>query len=135
MYKLSVKKDEQRYKEMSKKERVVYDKELEAQKEIGFFSYYFDKDAFTVTADFKKFPEEVAKKLDYAGGLLTFGAANKYYSASGLVEVQGEFYMIENHKYTISGDGVATLKENLLFKNWKKRSNSLDKNLSKIYSE
>jgi hypothetical protein len=108
LYKFSVKKDEQRYKELSKKERVAYDKELDAQKEIGFFSYYFDKDAFTVSADFKKFPEEVAKKLEYAGGLLTFGAANKYYSASGLVEVQGEFYMIENHKYTISGDGIAT---------------------------
>ena len=57
LYKFLPKKDEQRYKELSKKERVVYDKELEAQKEIGFFCYYFDKDAFTVSADFKKLPK------------------------------------------------------------------------------
>jgi hypothetical protein len=108
LYKLDAEKDEAAMKSMSKKEKVKYEKELEAKKEVGFFSYVVDNNTFEVIADTKKFPEDVAQKLDYAGGLLTKGAAHKYYTSSKLVESGGEFYMIENHKYTISGDGVAT---------------------------
>jgi hypothetical protein len=108
LYKQDAQKDEEAMKLMSKKEKAKYEKELTLKKEVGFFSYMVDNVSFEVVSDFKAFPEDVAGKLAYGGGLLTAGAGNKYYTSSGLVEAGGEFYMIENHKYTISGDGVAT---------------------------
>jgi hypothetical protein len=62
----------------------------------------------TVKTQFELFPEEVAQKLSYSQGLVEKGAGNKYYTASELVTLNGDFYLIENHKYTISGDGIAT---------------------------
>ncbi|MDF2437944.1 MAG: hypothetical protein K0Q95_2320 [Bacteroidota bacterium] len=108
LYKSELQKDESAMASMSRKEKAEYEKQRTFNKEVGFFSFMVDNNTMEVTSDFKKFPEEVSKKLDYAGGLLTSGAGNKYYKASQLVEANGDFYIIENHSYTITGDAVAT---------------------------
>lgn len=108
LYKQDAPKDENLMQSMSKKEKAKYEAQLKLNKEVGFFSFLVDNATLEVVSNFKKFPDEVARKLDYAGGLLTAGAGNKFYKASQLVESNGEFYMIENHSYTISGDAVAT---------------------------
>jgi len=79
-------------------------KQLEEKKRAGTFSYLVDNNAGTVTTRFEFFPDDVAQKLAYKQGLVSEGAGNKYYTASQLVEMNGEFYLFENHKYTISGD-------------------------------
>ncbi|MCE3280438.1 MAG: hypothetical protein K0S44_2629 [Bacteroidetes bacterium] len=108
IYKNEIKKDEAAMKGMSNKEKVKYQKELVLKKEIGTFSFLVDNNTFEVVTEFQKFPDDVAAKLAYGGGLLTEGAANKYYVASKLIEAGGDFYLVENHKYTITGDGVST---------------------------
>jgi hypothetical protein len=108
LYKQPAVNDEAAMKEMNRKEKAKYEADQKLKNEVGFFSFMVDNTTFEVVSDFKKFPDDVAAKLDYAGGLLTAGAGNKYYTSSMLIEAGGEFYMVENHKYTISGDGVAT---------------------------
>ncbi|MDQ3047803.1 MAG: hypothetical protein M3R27_09675 [Bacteroidota bacterium] len=107
LYKHTPKTDEEKLKSLSRKEQAKYKKEIADQKTVGIFSYVADLSTSTVVSNNQAFPPEVSSKLDYAGGLLTAGAANKYYTASKLVEMDGSFYLIENHNYTISGEGVA----------------------------
>jgi hypothetical protein len=100
--------DEEKVKNMKPKEAIRYAAELKTQKQAGTFSYLVDIASGTVKTQFELFPEDVAQKLDYAQGLVEKGAGNKYYTASELTTMNGDFYLIENHKYTISGDGIAT---------------------------
>lgn len=93
---------------MSKKEQAKYTAELERKKRAGIFSYLVDMNTGAVKTQFEFFPDDVAKKLDYAQGLVTAGAGNKFYTASQLVTMNNDFYLFENHKYTISGDNVVT---------------------------
>ena len=102
LYKNTLKPDEDKMQNMSKKEKIKYEAELAKNKEVGVFSHIVDNATFAVTSDFKKFPDEVSEKLAYAEGLLSAGAGNKFYSSSKLEEVSGEFYLIENHRYGIT---------------------------------
>ena len=108
LFKLEVLPDEEKVKNMKPKAALKYAAELKTQKQAGTFSYLVDIASGTVKTQFELFPEEVAQKLSYSQGLVEKGAGNKYYTASDLITLNGDFYLLENHKYTISGDGIAT---------------------------
>lgn len=108
LFKEKVVEDEEKMKGMKSKEIVKYKAELKTKKRAGIFSFLVDITTGAIKTQFEFYPEDVAQKLDYAQGLVEKGAGNKYYTASQLITLNGEFYLIENHKYSITGDGIAT---------------------------
>jgi hypothetical protein len=111
LYKHIEEKDMALWKKMNHKEHVAYEKELEAKKEVGIFSFLVDLNTMAVVKSKTPFPAEVTAKMDYAQGLLSKGAVNKYYVASALIENGGEYYLVENHKYTITSDNSSSTYE------------------------
>lgn len=99
---------------LSKKEKAKLEQDHESKKRAGIFSYYVDVATSNLVTNFEFFPEDVAQKLSYSQGLVLAGAGHKYYTASGLENLNGDFYLFENHKYTISGNGVATFEREFI---------------------
>lgn len=99
---------------MKPKEKIKYETELDKKKRAGIFSYLVDMNTGTVKTQFEFFPDDVAQKLAYQQGLVSAGAGNKFYTASQLVTMNGDFYLIENHKYVISGDAVTTFEREFI---------------------
>lgn len=86
----------------------IYNKKEKKNRKAGIFAFLISPSGSIESSQFSPFPADVDQKLTYDLGLVEAAAGQKYYSITKLEEMNGSFYLFENHSYTINSNGAYT---------------------------